>query len=139
MSIGTIFAIYHRKSEAGGPGTLADCLQAGRDIVAAGYIVYGSSTMFVYSAGNGVHGFTLDPTIGEFLLSHPNIRYPQKAKYFSANLGYRRYWSTGVRAYTDWLQGETDGGQNLSLRYIGSLVADFHRNLLTGGVFLLSG
>ncbi len=135
VSIGTIFAIYHRKSAAGEAGTLEDCLQLGRDIVAAGYIVYGSSTMFVYSAGGGVHGFTLDPTIGEFLLSHPNIRYPQKPKYFSANLGYRRHWSAGVSAYTDWLQGQSIGGQSLSLRYIGSLVADFHRNLLTGGVF----
>lgn len=135
VSIGTIFAIYHRKSEIGTPGTLADCLQMGKDIVAAGYVVYGSSTMLVYSAGHGVHGFTLDPSIGEFLLSHPHMRYPERPKYFSANLGYQRYWSPGVQSYTNWLQGYEPSGPGLSLRYIGSLVADFHRNLLTGGVF----
>ena len=135
VSIGTIFAIYRRKSSPDTRGTLDDCLQQGRDIVAAGYVVYGSSTMLVYSTGHGVHGFTLDPSIGEFLLSHPNIRFPDKPKYFSANLGYTRYWSEGVRRYTSWLQGEEQGGPDLSLRYIGSLVADFHRNLLTGGVF----
>lgn len=135
VSIGTIFAIYRRKTPDGTRGTLEDCLQAGRDLVAAGYIVYGSSTMFVYSTGHGVHGFTLDPSIGEFLLSHPDIRFPAKPKYYSANLGYTRRWSPGVQRYTRWLQGEEAGGPGLSLRYIGSLVADFHRNLLTGGVF----
>ncbi len=135
VSIGTIFAIYRRKTPEGARGTLEDCLQKGSEIVAAGYVVYGSSTMFVYSTGHGVHGFTLDPSIGEFLLSHPNIRFPAKPKYYSANLGYTRHWSPGVQTYTRWLQGEEQGGPGLSLRYIGSLVADFHRNLLTGGVF----
>lgn len=134
VSVGTIFAIHRRKS-ASGPGTLADCLQPGRDLVAAGYVIYGSSTMMVYTTGRGVHGFTLDPRIGEFLLSHSNIRIPAKAKYYSVNQGYERYWSPGVQQYTRWLQGGEGNSFSLSLRYIGSLVADFHRNLLTGGVF----
>ena len=134
VSVGTIFAIYRRRSPDGGPGTLEDVLQRGRNLVAAGYIIYGSSTMLVYSAGQGVHGFTLDPSIGEFLLSHPDIRIPEKPMYYSVNQGYERRWPAGVKQYTEWLQGE-NGGPELSLRYIGSLVADFHRNLLTGGVF----
>lgn len=133
VSVGTIFGIHRRMSESG-PGTLQDCLQPGRNLVAAGYIIYGSSTMMVYSTGNGVHGFTLDPRVGEFLLSHPDIRIPPKPKYYSVNQGYQRFWSAGVSAYTEWLQG-AEGGPALSLRYIGSLVADFHRNLLAGGVF----
>ena len=134
IPIGTIFAI-HRRITAEGPGTLSDCLQPGRNIVAAGYILYGSSTMLVYTTGNGVHGFTLDPSVGEFLLSHPNIQIPQRPKYFSVNLGYQSYWSKGVQMYTDYLQGKTGEIKALSLRYVGSLVADFHRNLLAGGVF----
>jgi fructose-1,6-bisphosphatase I len=135
VPVGTIFSIYRRKSEGDGPGDLLDCLQPGRDLVAAGYLVYGSSTMLVYSTGRGVQGFTLDPTVGEFLLSHPNIRIPEKPNFFSANLGYQIFWSKGVRCFTDYLQGEDNGHKGLSLRYIGSLVADFHRNLLAGGVF----
>lgn len=135
VSIGTIFAIYRRKSEGGGPGVLEDCLQRGVDLVAAGYVIYGSSTMMVYSTGQGVHGFTLDPSVGEFLLSHQNIRIPEKPKYYSANQGYERFWSPGVRRYTEWLQGKDGQRKPLSLRYIGSLVADFHRNLLSGGVY----
>ncbi len=134
IPIGTIFAIYHRKS-ASGPGTLEDCLQLGRDMVAGGYIIYGSSTMFVYTTGMGVHGFTLDPTVGEFLLSHPYIQIPKRPTYFSANLGYYIHWSEGAKRFTNYLQGDDGGPQYLSLRYIGSLVADFHRNLLSGGVF----
>jgi fructose-1,6-bisphosphatase I len=134
VSVGTIFAIYRRKT-AEGPGTLEDCLQKGRNLVAAGYIIYGSSTMMVYSTGQGVHGFTLDPRVGEFLLSHPDIRIPEKPKYYSVNQGYEPKWSPGVQRYTRWLQGENTDGISLSLRYIGSLVADFHRNLLAGGVF----
>ncbi|RMF04513.1 MAG: class 1 fructose-bisphosphatase [Chloroflexi bacterium] len=134
VSVGTIFAIFRRKTESG-PGTLEDCLQPGSAIVAAGYIVYGASTMLVYTTGQGVHGFTLDPSIGEFLLSHPNIRLPQTPKYFSANQGYHKRWSNGVQRYTRWLQGEDGGPSGLSLRYIGSMVADIHRNLLRGGVF----
>ncbi|MCB0043939.1 MAG: class 1 fructose-bisphosphatase [Caldilineaceae bacterium] len=134
VSIGTIFGIFRRVTTEG-PGTLEDCLQPGNKLVAAGYVVYGSSTMMVYSTGEGVHGFTLDPSIGEFLLSHPNIRIPAKAKYYSVNQGYENYWSEGVRRFTDWVQGKDAGGPGLSLRYIGSLVADFHRNLMAGGIF----
>ncbi|MCX7854769.1 MAG: class 1 fructose-bisphosphatase [Anaerolineae bacterium] len=135
-SIGTIFGIYRRRTPAG-PGTVEDCLQPGRELAAAGYIIYGSSTMMVYTTGNGVHGFTLDPSVGEFLLSHPNIRIPAEPKYYSVNQGNEKYWSEGVRRFTRWLQGmdEENPRQPLSGRYIGSLVADFHRNLLEGGVF----
>ena len=130
ISIGTIFSIMRRKSPEGTRGTVDDCLQAGRDIVAAGYILYGSSTMLVYSAGEGVHGFTLDQTVGEFLLTHPDIRIPEPPKFYSVNQGYERYWAREIQEYTEHLQT-----QNLSMRYVGSLVADFHRNLLGGGVF----
>lgn len=134
VSIGTIFGIYRRRS-AEGPGTRDDVLQPGSSLVAAGYVLYGASTMMVYSTGQGVHGFTLDPAIGEFLLSHPHIKLPAKPKYYSVNQGYEPYWTAGVQAYTAWLQHDTPEKKGLSLRYIGSLVADFHRNLLSGGVF----
>lgn len=136
VSIGTIFAI-HRKISPGERGTMEDVLQPGRRLAAAGYVVYGSSTMMVYSAGNGVHGFTLDMGVGEFLLSHENIRLPQKPTYYSVNHGHEKYWSPGVRRYVKWLQGIYGEGRTpLQHRYIGSLVADFHRNLLRGGVFV---
>jgi fructose-1,6-bisphosphatase I len=139
VSIGTIFAIYLRKSETG-PGTLDDCLQKGRDLIAAGYLIYGASTMLVYTSGMGVHGFTLDPVVGEFLLTHPNIRIPDKAKYYSVNQGYEKYWTEGIRRFTRYLQGDAPDPRGsylkgLSQRYIGSMVADFHRNLLSGGIF----
>jgi len=136
VSIGTIFAIYRRLSTSG-PGTLEDCLQKGRRIVAAGYVIYGSSTMMVYTTGQGVHGFTLDPGVGEFLLSHPNIRIPETPKYYSVNQGYEPYWSEGVKQFTRWLRGMNHEKRDkpLSGRYIGSLVADFHRNLLAGGIY----
>jgi fructose-1,6-bisphosphatase I len=134
VAIGTIFSIYRRKSESG-PGTLEDCLQPGRDLVAAGYINYSVATMMVYSSGSGVHGFTLDKTVGEFLLSHPDIRIPETARYYSTNQGYEKYWSEGIKHYSHHLQGLEGGGKALSMRYIGSLVGDFHRNLLAGGVF----
>ena len=135
-SIGTIFGVYQRKSQRG-PGTVEDCLQRGRDLVAAGYIIYGSSTMMVYSTGQGVHGFTLDPGVGEFLLSHPDICVPERARYYSINQGHEQYWSAGVRRFTRWLQGmdQEDPREPLSGRYIGALVADFHRNLLGGGIY----
>ncbi len=135
VSIGTVFAIYRRISPDGERGTLQDCLQAGRKMVAAGYIIYGSSTMMVYSSGQGVHGFTLDPRVGEFLLSHPDIKIPAKPKYYSTNQGYQPNWSTGVKKYTEWLQGMDGTREGLPQRYVGSLVADIHRNLMTGGVF----
>lgn len=131
---GTIFAIYRRQSKRG-RGTLQDLLQPGRNLVAAGYILYGPSTMLVYSTGKGVHGFTLDPSVGEFLLSHPYIRIPENPAYFSVNLGYWKYWPEAIRRYTDYLQGGDGQRKPLSLRYVGSLVADFHRNLLAGGVY----
>jgi len=134
VSVGTIFAIYQRKSKSG-RGTREDVLQKGADIVAAGYLVYGSSTMLVYTAGHGVYGFTLDPSIGEFLLSHPKIMLPEPPKYYSVNQGYEKYWTEGLRKYTRWLQGEEGANHSLSLRYIGSMVADIHRTLLGGGVF----
>ncbi len=139
VSIGTIFAI-HRKVSSGDCGTLEDVLQPGNKLVAAGYVIYGSSTMLVYSTGQGVHGFTLEPSLGEFLLSHPNIRIPTKPKYYSVNQGYEKYWTPGVRSYVKWLQGMHGAGHEpLAHRYIGSMVADFHRNLLRGGVFLYPG
>jgi fructose-1,6-bisphosphatase I len=134
VSIGTIFAIYRRKTEEGA-GTLADCLRPGHEMVAAGYIIYGGSTMLVYSTGQGVHGFTLDPSVGEFLLSHPNIHLPTTPKYYSANQGYELYWSAGIRRYTHYLQGSDGQRKRLLMRYVGSLVGDFHRTLLSGGVF----
>ena len=136
VSIGTIFGIYRRVTKDG-PGALQDFLQPGRKLEAAGYVIYGPSTMMVYSTGNGVHGFTLDPSVGEFLLSHPNLRFPAKPKYYSVNQGYEKYWSEGVQRYTRWLQGldPEQPRKELSARYIGSLVADFHRNLLEGGLY----
>jgi fructose-1,6-bisphosphatase I len=134
VSVGTIFAIYRRKSKEG-RGTLEDCLQPGRDLVAAGYVIYGSSCMLVYTTGEGVHGFTLNRRWGEFILSHPNIRVPSKAQYYSVNTGNERFWTPGVLRYMRYLQGGEEESINLSCRYIGSLVADFHRNLLAGGVF----
>jgi fructose-1,6-bisphosphatase I len=137
VSIGTIFSIYRRVSPAGEDGRLEDVLQAGHKQVAAGYIIYGSSTVMVYTVGNGVHGFTLDPTVGEFLLSHEDIRIPERGKIFSVNEGNYNYWDDGVRNYIDYLKNpEADHHKSYTSRYIGSLVADFHRNLLYGGIFL---
>ncbi len=134
VGVGTIFAIYSRVSESG-PGTLEDCLQSGRHLVAAGYIVYGASTMFVYTTGEGVHGFTLDPSIGEFLLSHENIRIPNIPTYYSVNQGYFNRWTPGVQRFTQHLQALTSETRSISMRYVGSLVVDFHRTLLSGGIF----
>lgn len=135
VSIGTVFGIYRYK-EWETRGRLEDVLQPPRDLVAAGYILFGASTMLVYSTGDGVHGFTLDIEVGEFLLSHPNMRLPEPPAYFSVNHGNLSKWSPAVKRYISWLQGQ-DGrdAPALSSRYIGSLVADFHRNLLRGGVF----
>ena len=136
VSIATIFGIYRRVTR-GTSGTLADVLQPGRNLVAAGYVLYGPSTMLVYSAGDGVHAFTLENSLGEFLLSHDQICIPEQPAYYSANQGAQRYWSAGVRAFTTWLQGEEAGRPRkpLSSRYIGSFAADFHRNLIEGGIF----
>jgi fructose-1,6-bisphosphatase I len=135
VSIGTVFGIY-RCLDMENRGRLEDVLQPGRNLVAAGYILFGSSTMLVYSTGQGVHGFTLDPEIGEFLLSHENMAPPEPPSYLSANMAYYERWSPGVQRYMRWLQGQEDSSApSVSLRYIGSLVADFHRNLLRGGIF----
>lgn len=137
ISIGTIFSIYRRVSPDNGPGTMEDCLQPGINQVAAGYVIYGSSTMLVYTAGTGVHGFTLDPAFGEFLLSHPNIQTPKKSKIYSINEGNYLYWHPGLKKYIKYLQEEDKStGRPYSSRYIGSMVADIHRNLLYGGIFM---
>lgn len=138
VSVGTIFSIFQKVSDDP-RGTLEDCLQPGNQLVAAGYVVYGSSTMMVYSAGQGVHGFTLDPSVGEFLLSHPNIQIPAKPKYYSVNHSYEDSWTPGVKRFIRWLIGNEDDSPNVSMRYIGSLVSDFHRNLLAGGIYLYPG
>jgi len=137
VSIGTIFSIHRRRATKTGPGTLADCLQKGRAQVAAGYILYGSSTMLVYTTGQGVHGFTLDPTIGEFLLSHPDIRSPDVGTYYSVNESHWNKWAPGIQRVVGAFKNG-DGGRVVAknARYIGSLVADIHRNLMSGGVFL---
>ncbi len=136
VSIGTIFAIHRRKT-AQGPGTLEDALQVGNNLVCAGYVLYGPSTVLIYSTASGVAGFTLDPSIGEFCLSHEDIRFPERAKYYSANEGNRAYWGEADRKFIDHLKTpDKDSGRPYSSRYIGTLVSDFHRNLLSGGVFL---
>jgi fructose-1,6-bisphosphatase I len=136
ISIGTIFSIYKRISECG-PGTIEDCLQKGIEQVAAGYCVYGSSSILVYTAGKGVHGFTLDPSVGEFLLSHPNMKIPKKSKTYSTNDGNYSKWAKGMQKYIDYLkEKDKETGRPYSSRYVGSLVADFHRNLLYGGIFI---
>lgn len=135
-SIGTIFSVLERVSPNEQEPGLSDCLQAGHKQVAAGYIIYGSSTMFVFTSGNGVHGFTLDPTVGEFFLSHPNIMMPSRGKIYSVNEGNRAQWDAGVVEWIDALKmPNKELGRPYSHRYIGSLVADFHRTLLKGGVF----
>ncbi len=132
VSIGTIFSI-HRKISKGERGTLEDCLQPGSRQLAAGYVVYGSSTMLVYTTGAGVHGFTLDPSIGEFLLSHPDLRIPEPpAKTYSINEAYYDRWSPGQQRLVSHMKREGGFGS----RYIGSLVADIHRTLLQGGLFM---
>jgi fructose-1,6-bisphosphatase I len=134
VPVGTIFSVM-RKITRGPRGEMEDMLQPGRRQVAAGYVIYGSSTMLVYTTGQGVHGFTLDPSIGEFLLSHPNIHIPRRGRYLSVNDSYEQYWAENVKALMRRYRG-LDGKQKaMSVRYVGSLVADFHRNLLGGGVF----
>ncbi len=136
VSIGTIFSIYRRLTLSG-PATLEDFLQKGTEQVAAGYIIYGSSTMMVYTTGNGVNGFTLDPSIGEFCLSHPDIRIPQTGIIYSINEGNYVHFPNGVKKYIKYVQEEDDKTKRpYTSRYIGSLVADFHRNMLKGGVYL---
>lgn len=136
VSIGSIFGIYRRVTRSG-PGTVEDCLQPGYKQVAAAYAIYSSSTIFVYCTGNGVHGFTLDPSVGEFLLSHENMKIPKRGRIYSVNEGNYLRWDDGVRNYVDYLKKEDNStGRPYSSRYVGSLVADFHRNMLYGGIFM---
>ncbi len=134
VPVGTIFSVL-RKVSHGSRGEMVDMLQPGRRQVAAGYVIYGSSTMLVYTTGQGAHGFTLDPALGEFLLSHPNIRIPPRARYLSVNDSYESAWDEATRQLMRRYRGMDGARKPLSGRYVGSLVADFHRNLLGGGVF----
>lgn len=136
VSIGTIFSIY-RKRSTGDKVTESDLLQKGDQQVAAGYVIYGSSTMFVFSSGNGVDGFTLDPSLGEFFLSHPNIKIPMRGSEYSINEGNSAYWEQSQRDLVQYLKvNDPATGRPYRLRYIGTLVSDFHRTLLKGGIFM---
>lgn len=135
VAIGTIFSIYRRKSGPG-PGDLADVLQPGTEQVAAGYVIYGSSTMLVYTTGRGVNGFTLDPSIGEFCLSHPELKIPSEGSIYSVNEGNYVHFPEGVKRYIKYAQAEDQTtGRPYASRYIGSMVADIHRNLIKGGIY----
>lgn len=137
VNVGTIFSILRRKSPSNTDVTLGDILQSGVEQVAAGYFLYGPSTMLVYSTGDGVHGFTLDPSVGEFLLSHPDLRIPEQGKVYSVNEGYYQYWDDATREVIEYFKGDANPlGKPYSARYIGSLVADFHRGLLNGGIYM---
>lgn len=137
VSVGTIFSIYKRISPIGTPVTMEDFLQPGRKQVAAGYVTYGSSTMLVYTTGNGVNGFTYDPSLGLFILSHPNMKMPFEGKYYSINEGQYRTFPEGVKRFIKFCQEEDQATKRpYSSRYIGSLVSDFHRNLLKGGIYI---
>ncbi len=131
ISIGTIFSIYRRKSPIGNPIQQEDVMQAGNSQVAAGYVLYGSSTMLVYTTGFGVNGFTYEPSLGEFFLSHPDIQAPSTGELYSINAGLELEWVKGIVAYIQYCKEK-----KMQSRYIGSLVADFHRNLLKGGIYL---
>ncbi len=136
VSVGTIFSIYRRTSLSG-PGTQEDFFQRGTEQVAAGYVIYGSSCMMVYTTGRGVNGFTLDPSIGEFCLSHPNMQTPKIAHTYSINEGNYVHFPDGVKKYIKYCQEEDDStSRPYSSRYIGSCVADVHRNLITGGIYI---
>lgn len=136
VGIGTIFSIYRRKSTQG-RATLEDVLQKGTEQVAAGYVIYGSSTMLVYTTGKGVNGFTLDPSIGEFCLSHPDMKIPKDGVIYSINEGYYVHFPDGVKKYIKYCQVEdTKTNRPYTSRYIGSMVADIHRNLIKGGIFI---
>lgn len=137
VSIGTIFSVYRRKTEIGSLATLEDFLQPGVVQVAAGYVIYGSSTMLVYTTGHGVHGFTLEPSIGTFFLSHPNIKIPEDGSIYSVNEGNYDSFDEGIKKYIQYCKSKNNPtGKPYSARYVGSLVADFHRNLLKGGIYM---
>ncbi len=135
VSVGTIFSIYRRVTPTGSPVTIDDFLQPGRNQVAAGYIVYGTSTMIVYSTGHGVNGFTLNPAIGTYYLSHPNMKYPLDGNIYSVNEGNYIHFPQGVKDYIKYCQKEEEN-RPYSARYIGSLVSDFHRNMIKGGIYI---
>lgn len=135
VSVGTIFSVYRRITDVGTPVILDDFLQKGSEQVAAGYIVYGTSTMLVYTTGNGVNGFTLNPAIGTFYLSHPNMQFPKNGKIYSVNEGNYIHFPQGIKDYIKYCQME-EGDRPYSSRYIGSLVSDFHRNMIKGGIYL---
>jgi fructose-1,6-bisphosphatase I len=135
VSVGTIFSIYRRVTPSGTPVTLEDFLQPGHKQVAAGYVVYGTSTILVYTTGHGVNGFTLNPGVGVFFLSHPDMRFPEKGKIYSINEGNYSKFPTGVKKYLKYCQ-EVEGDRPYTSRYIGSLCSDFHRNLLKGGIYI---
>lgn len=137
VSVGTIFSIYRRKSPVGTTVTDEDFFQPGTEQVAAGYVIYGSSTMLVYTTGNGVNGFTFDPTLGVFYLSHANMRTPEKGQIYSVNEGNYVHFPDGVKKYIKYCQVEDDASNRpYTSRYIGSLVSDIHRNLIYGGIYL---
>jgi fructose-1,6-bisphosphatase I len=139
VSIGTVFSIYKRLSESG-PGSTADLLQKGTQLVAAGYIIYGSSTMLVYTTGRGVNGFTLDPSVGLFILSHPQMKYPEKGTIYSINESNYIYFPEAIKKYIQYCHlDDPETSRPYITRYIGSMVADFHRNLIKGGIFLYPG
>ncbi|MCM4162359.1 MULTISPECIES: class 1 fructose-bisphosphatase [unclassified Arenibacter] len=135
VSVGTIFSIYRRVTPIGTPVALEDFLQPGRAQIAAGYIVYGTSTMLVYTTGDGVNGFTLNPALGTFYLSHPNMEFPETGKIYSVNEGNYVHFPQGVKDYLKYCQKE-EGDRPYTSRYIGSLVSDFHRNMIKGGIYL---
>src|SRR5471030_216308 len=136
VSVGTIFSIYRRKSVEG-KATMEDILQKGVEQVAAGYVIYGSSTMLVYTTGKGVNGFTLDPSIGEFCLSHPDMKIPKDGVIYSINEGYYVHFPDGVKKYIKYCQVEDEKTKRpYTSRYIGSMVADMHRNMILGGIFI---
>ncbi len=135
VSVGTIFSIYRRVTPVGTPVAIEDFLQKGNQQVAAGYIIYGTSTMIVYTTGHGVNGFTLNPAIGTFYLSHPNMEFPETGKIYSVNEGNYIHFPQGVKNYIKYCQMEEDDRPYTS-RYIGSLVSDFHRNMIKGGIYM---
>ncbi len=135
VSVGTIFSIYRRVTPVGTPVTLKDFLQKGSQQVAAGYVIYGTSTMLVYTTGDGVNGFTLNPAIGTFYLSHPNMQFPEDGKIYSVNEGNYIHFPQGVKDYIKYCQME-EGDRPYTSRYIGSLVSDFHRNMIKGGIYM---
>jgi len=135
VSVGTIFSIYRRVTEVGTPVTLDDFLQEGNKQVAAGYVIYGTSTMLVYTTGDGVNGFTLNPAIGTFYLSHPDMQFSEDGKIYSVNEGNYIHFPQGIKNYIKYCQ-EEEGDRPYTSRYIGSLVSDFHRNMIKGGIYM---